>query len=288
MALVQAQSELKHIGENCRVELGKAVDEIAPLAPAEPTADDLREAEQKYRGVKEKIERLGAVNVLAREEYEEVEQRRAFLEAQHGDLLQAVDDTRQTIREIDAASREKLEEAFREVNRNFGKMFAALFGGGIGEMRLTDAENPDESGIDIVAQPPGKRLQNIALLSGGEKSLTALALLMATFQYKPSPFCVLDEVDAALDEANNIRFRRLLREMSDRTQFIVITHSKTTIEIAESLYGVTMSEPEVSKLVSVRPADGPPEPPARERDRGLSAVAAGASDSPGHRPRAWR
>ena len=104
-------------------------------------------------------------------------------------MLAAVEDTRQTIREIDAASREKLEEAFHAVNRNFGKMFATLFGGGIGEMRLTAAENPDESGIDIVAQPPGKRLQNIALLSGGEKSLTALALLMATFQYRPSPFC---------------------------------------------------------------------------------------------------
>ena len=280
LALVQAQADLKHLDETCRVELGKPIDEVARSAPADPTDDDLREAEEEYRGFKEKIERLGAVNVLAREEYAEVEQRRTFLETQHRDLLAAVEDTRQTIREIDAASREKLEEAFHAVNRNFGKMFATLFGGGIGEMRLTAAENPDESGIDIVAQPPGKRLQNIALLSGGEKSLTALALLMATFQYRPSPFCVLDEVDAALDEANNIRFRRLLREMSDRTQFIVVTHSKTTIEIAECLYGVTMSEPGVSGLVSVRTADGPPHaPPAG----GRSAVAAGAPGQP-----AWR
>ena len=140
-------------------------------------------------------------------------------------------------------------------------------------MRLTDAENIDESGIDIVAQPPGKRLQNIALLSGGEKSLAALALLMATFEYKPSPFCVLDEVDAPLDEANNIRFRRLLQEMSDQTQFIIITHSKTTMEVAESLYGVTMSEPGVSKLVSVRMVDGLRESqPAPELEREENAV----------------
>ncbi len=288
LALAQAQAELKHLDETCRVELGKPIDEVARPLPEDPTDDDLREAEEQYRGFKEKIERLGAVNVLARKEYEDVEQRRTFLETQHRDLLAAVEDTRQTIREIDSASREKLEEAFHAVNRNFGKMFATLFGGGVGAMRLTDAENPDESGIDIVAQPPGKRLQNIALLSGGEKSLTALALLMATFQYRPSPFCVLDEVDAALDEANNIRFRRLLREMSSRTQFIVITHSKTTIEIAESLYGVTMSEPGVSGLVSVRPSDEPRETRAGGRDRKRSAIAAGVPDTPGYRTRAWR
>ena len=288
MALVQAQADLKHLDETCRADLGKPIEEIARSAPENPSDRDLREAEEQYRGFRQKIERLGAVNVLARKEYEEVEQRRTFLETQHGDLLAAVEDTRQTIREIDAASREKLEEAFRAVNRNFGKMFATLFGGGVGEMRLTDAENPDESGIDIVAQPPGKRLQNIALLSGGEKSLTALALLMATFQYKPSPFCVLDEVDAALDEANNVRFRRLLREMSDRTQFIVVTHSKTTIEIAECLYGVTMSEPGVSGLVSVRTADAAPREPSAGEPGESSAVAAGAAEPPGHRARAWR
>lgn len=119
-------------------------------------------------------------------------------------------------------------------------------------MRLTDPENLEESGIDIVAQPPGKRLQNVALLSGGEKSLTVMALLMATFRHQPSPFCLLDEVDSQLDEANTVRFRRLLQEMAPETQFMVITHSKTTMEAAETLYGVTMSEAGVSKLVSVR------------------------------------
>ena len=256
LELVQVRSDLKHLSETCQAELNKPVEEVARLAPEDLTPDDLREAEEQYHELKEKIERLGAVNVLALEEYEEVRQRQTFLETHHQDLLQSIEDTQATIQEIDFASREKFEEAFRAVNENFGKKFSTLFGGGVGEMRLTDAENLDESGIDIVAQPPGKRLQSVALLSGGEKSLTALALLMATFEYRPSPFCVLDEVDAPLDEANNIRFRRLLQEMSDQTQFIVITHSKTTMEVAESLYGVTMSEPGVSKLVSVRMADG--------------------------------
>ncbi len=273
LELVQVRSDLKHLSETCQAELNKPVDEVAKLAPEDLTPDDLREAEEQYHELKEKIERLGAVNVLALEEYEEVRQRQTFLETHHQDLLQSIEDTQATIKEIDFASREKFDEAFRGVNENFGKKFSILFGGGVGEMRLTDAENLDESGIDIVAQPPGKRLQNIALLSGGEKSLAALALLMATFEYKPSPFCVLDEVDAPLDEANNIRFRRLLQEMSDQTQFIIITHSKTTMEVAESLYGVTMSEPGVSKLVSVRMADGLRESqPAPEPEREENAV----------------
>ena len=134
-------------------------------------------------------------------------------------------------------------------------------GGGTGEMRLTDETNLAESGIDIVAQPPGKRLQNVLLLSGGEKALTALALLMATFRYQPSPFCILDEVDAPLDEPNIERLTRLLKQMSEQTQFIVITHAKRTMEAAQAMYGVTMQEPGVSKLVSVRfqpPANMPP------------------------------
>jgi len=149
-------------------------------------------------------------------------------------------------------SRKRFGEAFEVINGNFREMFKTLFAGGAGEMRLTDETNVAESGIDIVASPPGKKLQNILLLSGGEKSLTAMALLMAIFQYQPSPFCVLDEVDAPLDEANIERLTRLLREMADQTQFIVITHAKRTMESAQSLYGVTMQEPGISKLVSVR------------------------------------
>ncbi|MBV9405981.1 MAG: chromosome segregation protein SMC, partial [Acidobacteriaceae bacterium] len=143
-------------------------------------------------------------------------------------------------------------EAFQAINGHFREMFQVLFGGGTGEMRLTDEDNIAESGIDIVASPPGKRLQSVLLLSGGEKSLTAMALLMAIFHYTPSPFCILDEVDAPLDEPNIERLTRLLREMADQTQFIVITHAKRTMEAAQALYGVTMQEPGVSKLVSVK------------------------------------
>jgi chromosome segregation protein len=131
-------------------------------------------------------------------------------------------------------------------------MFTTLFSGGAAEMRLTDELNVNESGIDIVASPPGKKLQNVLLLSGGEKSLTAMALLMAIFRYQPSPFCILDEVDAPLDDPNIVRLTRLLQDMSSQTQFVVITHSKRTMEVAQALYGVTMQEPGVSKLVSVK------------------------------------
>jgi len=149
-------------------------------------------------------------------------------------------------------SRQKFAEAFEAINANFRGMFQSLFGGGTGEMRLTDQENLAESGIDIVCSPPGKRLQNVLLLSGGEKALAAVALLMAIFRYQPSPFCVLDEVDAPLDEANIGRLTMLLKEMSLETQFVVITHSKRTMEAAEALYGVTMQELGVSRMVTVR------------------------------------
>ena len=149
-------------------------------------------------------------------------------------------------------SRQKFEEAFAAINENFAKTFNKLFGGGQAFMRLTDLENSVESGIDVVASPPGKKLQNVLLLSGGEKALTALALLVGIFQYTPSPFCILDEVDAPLDEANVGRFTELVKEMSERTQFIIVTHSKKTMSVAPVMYGVTMQEPGVSKLVSVR------------------------------------
>ena len=161
-------------------------------------------------------------------------------------------ETERAIQEIDNESRKRFGEAFEEVNKHFKEMFTTLFGGGSAEMRLTDEENLADSGIDIVASPPGKKLQSVLLLSGGEKSLTAMALLMAIFRYTPSPFCILDEVDAPLDEANIQRLSRLIKEMSDETQFIVITHAKRTMEAAQALYGVTMQEPGVSKLVSVK------------------------------------
>jgi len=182
---------------------------------------------------------------------QEAEERFTFLETQRQDLLASIEDTAQAIREIDQVSRQQFMEAFRAINAYFAESFRTLFGGGIGEMRLSDESDPD-SGLDIVAQPPGKRLQNVLLLSGGEKALAALALLIAIFRYTPSPFCILDEVDAPLDESNVDRFTRMIREMSRHTQFILITHNKRTMEMASMMYGVTMEEPGVSKLVSVR------------------------------------
>ena len=253
--LARARSDCDHLATDCVSALGEPISAVAESVPGELTPETLQDAEQQHRVVSEKIERLGPVNVLARQEYDEVSQRQEFLETQQQDLMDSIAHTRTTIKEIETASREQFDVAFNAINEQFRRVFTTLFDGGIGEMRFTDPDNKDESGIDIVAQPPGKRLQNVALLSGGEKSLTVMALLMATFRYKPSPFCILDEVDSQLDEANTVRLRRLLQEMAAETQFVVITHAKATMEVAESLYGVTMGEAGVSKLVSVRMAD---------------------------------
>ncbi len=253
--LARAKADSDHLAADCVSALGEPVAAIAGSVQAELTPEALQAAEEQHRAISEKIERLGPVNILARQEYEEVSQRREFLETQQQDLMDSIAHTRTTIKEIETASREQFDVAFNAINAQFRRVFTTLFGGGIGEMQFTDPDNKDESGIDIVAQPPGKRLQNVALLSGGEKSLTVMALLMATFRYKPSPFCILDEVDSQLDEANTVRLRRLLQEMAAETQFVVITHAKATMEVAETLYGVTMGEAGVSKLVSVRMAD---------------------------------
>jgi len=195
---------------------------------------------------------MGPVNMMALEEYNECEQRHNFLTRERDDLLKSIEDTQQAIRELDEISRQRFETAFAAINNNFADAFHAIFGGGTGEMRLTEPDSSGDAGIDVVAQPPGKRLQNVLLLSGGEKAMTALALLIAIFRYQPSPFCILDEVDAPLDEANVGRFRRLVTEMSTQTQFIIVTHNRGTMEMGSVLYGVTMQEPGVSKVVSVR------------------------------------
>ena len=199
--------------------------------------------------------------MAALEDRQEAEERLGFLETQRQDLLASIEDTTQAIREIDHVSRQQFLEAFQAINRNFAETFKVLFGGGVGEMRLSDEADPD-SGIDIAAQPPGKRLQNVLLLSGGEKALAALALLIAIFRYTPSPFCILDEVDAPLDESNVDRFTDMIRQMSRHTQFILITHNKRTMDIARLLYGVTMEEAGVSRIVSVKLEEQAPEPEA--------------------------
>ncbi|MBW3671490.1 MAG: hypothetical protein KY432_07430, partial [Acidobacteria bacterium] len=226
---------------------------LESLGEIEPPEDDEARArlEQEVAELTDKLDKLGPVNVLAIEEYNELEEREGSLRTQRDDLVQSIEKLRSTIRKINTTSRELFREAFAHVNENFGKIFTSLFGGGVAEMKLLDEDDILESGIELIAQPPGKKTQSIALLSGGERALTALALLFSIFRYKPSPFCILDEVDAPLDEVNNERFVRLLREMTGETQFIVITHSKRTMEAADVLYGVTMEEAGCSKLVSV-------------------------------------
>ncbi len=250
--LVRKQAELKYLDETSRKELNCPVEELSAADDPIPDSDAIAEAEQAANEVRGRIEGLGAVNAAAMEEYQEAQQRHDFLSAQRQDLIDSIRDTEKAIQEIDLVSRQKFSEAFEAINANFRVGFQTLFGGGTGEMRLTDQENIAESGIDIVCSPPGKRLQNVLLLSGGEKALAAVALLMAIFRYQPSPFCVMDEVDAPLDEANIGRLTRLITEMSINTQFVVITHSKRTMEAAQALYGVTMQEPGVSRLVSVK------------------------------------
>ncbi|MBI4907207.1 MAG: chromosome segregation protein SMC [Acidobacteria bacterium] len=265
VALVKLQTELQYMEETCQKELGCPLQEVAAADETVPEEEALVEAETRYREVRTRIDNLGPVNPQALEEFQEAQQRYDFLNTQRQDLLDSIRDTEKVIAEIDVESRKRFNEAFLAINENFKKMYAILFHGGSGEMRLTDPENNLDSGIDILASPPGKRLQNVLLLSGGERSLTAMALLLAIFQYQPSPFCVLDEVDAALDEANTSRLVKLLKEMSDDTQFIIVTHAKRTMEASESMYGVTMQEPGVSKIVSVKFNAGVmmPPPPAK-------------------------
>jgi chromosome segregation protein len=189
---------------------------------------------------------------MAIEQFDELEQRHVFLTTQRRDLVDSIAQTSQAIARIDETTKARFTEAFAAIQANFQVTFATLFGGGRAGLTLLDENDPLESGIDIVASPPGKRLQNVMLLSGGEKALTAIALMFAIFRYKPSPFCLLDEIDAPLDDANVHRFVEMLKSMLDRTQFILITHNRQTMEIANRLYGVTMEEPGVSKLISVQ------------------------------------
>lgn len=217
-----------------------------------PDDFDLDAAKARLDELRAKIDALGPVNMMALQELTDIEERFEFLNAQKTDIESAISDTQSAIAEIKKRSRERFIETFYAVNENFKTMFVELFGGGQAEMRLIDETDVLESGIEIIAQPPGKRLQNVLLLSGGEKAMTAMALVLGIFKYRPSPFCLLDEVDAPLDETNIGRFSDKILEMSNNTQFMVITHSKRTMEAAKTLYGVTMEDPGISKLISVK------------------------------------
>jgi chromosome segregation protein len=246
----RAKSGLDLLREQISLDLHAGIDALADTEP--PADEDARAAlETEVAKLTDQLEKIGPVNVLAIEEHQELEQRESFLRTQRDDLVQSIESLRQTIRKINLTSRELFREAFAAVNESFGQIFASLFGGGTARMQLLDEEDVLESGIELVAQPPGKKNQSIAVLSGGERALTAIALLFAIFRYKPSPFCILDEVDAPLDEINTERFVRLVRDMSRDTQFVIITHSRRTMEAADVLYGVTMEEAGCSRLVSV-------------------------------------
>jgi len=210
--------------------------------------------EDRLTELRELIERMGTdINLTAIEEYAEVNQRFEFLSAQKIDLERAVDQLQRAIDKINKTSRKLFRDTFTAVNTTFKEVFPRLFRGGQAALSLAGGEDVDllEAGVEIMAQPPGKKNSTVEQLSGGEKALTAVALVFSIFLIKPSPFCILDEVDAPLDEANVDRYNELVREMTDRSQFIVITHNKRTMEAADNLYGVTMQEPGVSKLVSV-------------------------------------
>ncbi|MBI2677798.1 MAG: chromosome segregation protein SMC [Candidatus Koribacter versatilis] len=246
-------SDMEHMAESCLNELSLTIAALqADDTVLRVAGETLATEEAMYREMRARLEAMGPVNMMALEEYKETAERHAFLETQRNDLLESIENTQATIKEIDQISKEKFQEAFDRINENFQLSFRKLFGGGQAFMRLTDLENSAESGIDVVASPPGKKLQNVLLLSGGEKALTALSLLVGIFQYQPAPFCILDEVDAPLDETNVGRFNELVREMSAGTQFVLITHSKKTMSMAPVMYGVTMQEPGVSKVLSVK------------------------------------
>jgi chromosome segregation protein len=229
---------------------GEAIPEAAaaeiPTGPRELTVD------QAIAQLKTKIERLGPVNILAIDQFDELESRHTFLTTQRKDLVDSIEATNEAIRRIEKTTKERFKEAFDAINANFEQTFTTMFGGGRAGLVLIDEQDQLESGLDIIAQPPGKRLQSVQLLSGGEKALTAMALMFAIFKYRPSPFCLLDEIDAPLDDANIGRFVEMLKGMQSLTQFILITHNRKTMEIANRLYGVTMEEPGVSKLISLQ------------------------------------
>jgi chromosome segregation protein len=240
----------------------------------EPIADSRKpEAEVEIAELRRKLERLGSVNLDALQELAELEKRATDLQAQLDDLTAAQQSLQEIIAKINHDSRQLFTESFDAIRAHFQELFRKLFGGGQADIVLEDESDVLESGIEIVARPPGKELRSISLMSGGEKTLTAVALLLAIFRSKPCPFCILDEVDAALDEANIGRFTTVLHEFLDRSQFIIITHSKRTMAVADVLYGITMQESGISKRVAVRFAD------YREESQPATATHANANGS---------
>ena len=245
----ELQVDLEHVREGVLERY--RIDLVEHQVP-EATDDELERQQQQLQRLQDKIAGLGDVNLMAIDEHRQQEERYSFLTQQRDDLNQSLEDLHKAINQINRTTRRRFKETFEQVNAKFQEVFPRLFRGGKAELRLSDENDLLETGIEIIVQPPGKRLQNVNLLSGGEKALTAVTLIFSLFMIKPTPFCVLDEVDAPLDDANIDRFAQIVREMTEQSQFIIITHSKRTMALLDTMYGVTMQEPGVSKLVSVR------------------------------------
>ena len=250
MELTRLDAEWTRLRESAAAELDTTPEALALLDPEEGVEPE--QLSVKIDDLRLKLDKVGPVNLLALKEVDELTQRSEFLSTQRQDLVEALRKLDATIREIDAYCTERFVTTLEQVNTVFQETFNTLFGGGSATLQLVDEDDPLESGIDITAQPPGKKTQSVQLLSGGEKALTALSLLIALFRIKPSPFCILDEVDAPLDDANVERLADLIAAMTDHTQFVLITHNRRTMARADVLYGITMEEPGVSKAVSVR------------------------------------
>jgi chromosome segregation ATPase len=254
-------SDLENLTKNLEEKYGTGCLDLSALTPevmaainAEMTTEQEQLLEEEVVRLHERIRRLGEVNPMAAEEYDVMKKRYDHLVTEKGDLEQSMRNLQDAIDHINKTSEDRFKKAFEAIADRFEKLFPAIFGGGQACLSLVYPEGSTdilEAGVDILAQPPGKKVANITLLSGGEKALTAVSLIFAIFMVKPSPFCILDEVDAPLDDANIGKFNALLREMSAKSQFILITHNKRTMELNDTLYGVTMEEPGVSKMVSI-------------------------------------
>jgi chromosome segregation protein len=251
VTLAEKRLRLEHVEQNVREKYGTEIQIDSPSQDSDDGVIDETELSERLEATRGRLIRMGEVSVGAIDELRELEERAQFLRSQKDDLATSIADLERTIQKLNRASKTRFAETFARANETFQEIFPRLFRGGEARLVLTDETNMLETGVEIVVRPPGKRLDTVTLLSGGEKALVAVSLLFSLFLINPTPFCFLDEVDAPLDDANIGRFTQIVREMSAHSQFIVITHNKRTMQAADVLYGVTMQEPGISKVISV-------------------------------------
>ncbi len=247
--VAELKTQADYLDEQAREKFRVSLKDLQRMV--EETDDSTDELQEKLADIRRRLERIGPINPQALEDYERQQERYDFLLEQQKDLIEAKESLEKTIKTIDTTSQQLFDEAFTEIRQNFIQIFRRLFGGGRAELNLMESDDPMEAGIEIVAQPPGKKLSHISLLSGGERALTAISLMFALFLRKPSPFCILDEIDAPLDDANIELFKKLLKEFIHDVQFIIVTHNKRTMMMGDTIYGITMEEAGVSKVISL-------------------------------------